>query len=132
MIRYNVRAWNQLDRKGEAMEDCIFCKIASGRLDSKKVYEDEELLAFEDINPVAPTHILIIPKRHIATLNETNENDVPLLGGLIRRAVRLAGERGIAEEGYRIVINCMPGAGQSVFHIHVHLLGGRIFRWPPG
>lgn len=118
--------------RGKRMDDCLFCKIVEGDIDTEKVYQDEQMVAFKDINPMAPTHILIVPRRHIATLNDINEEDASLLGGMIHRAARLAGEMSLAEEGYRLVFNCMPGAGQSVFHIHLHLLGGRIFRWPPG
>jgi len=114
------------------MKECIFCKIASGEMEAKRVHQDDELVAFEDINPVAPVHILIVPRRHIATLNEIQPGDEALLGRMIHRAAAIAAEKGVAEEGYRLVLNCQPGAGQSVFHIHLHLLGGRIFRWPPG
>ncbi|NIM19454.1 MAG: HIT domain-containing protein [Candidatus Latescibacteria bacterium] len=114
------------------MEDCIFCKIINGQIPSNKVYEDEDLLAFEDVNPVAPTHVVIIPKKHIETLNDIQEEDAGVLASLLLRAQSIATEKEIAEDGYRIVLNCMPGAGQSVYHIHFHLLGGRIFHWPPG
>ncbi|MFQ6111285.1 MAG: histidine triad nucleotide-binding protein [Nitrospinota bacterium] len=113
-------------------EDCIFCKIAAGEIPSKKVREDEALLAFEDINPQAPVHILIIPKAHIPTLLDLKEGDEGLLGAIFRLAGELARERGIAERGFRLVANCNPESGQSVFHIHFHLLGGRPMRWPPG
>ena len=114
------------------MEDCLFCRIIAGEIPSKKVYEDDDLYAFEDINAVAPTHVLIIPKKHIATLNDVDERDTALLGKMVANAKRLAEEAKIADEGYRVVMNCLPAAGQSVYHIHLHLLGGRVFHWPPG
>jgi histidine triad (HIT) family protein len=111
---------------------CLFCKIVAGEIPSKRVYEDDELLAFEDIKPEAPVHLLIIPKRHIATLNEAQPGDDELLGSMMRRAAALARERGIDEAGYRTVMNCNSNAGQTIFHIHLHLLGGRRMSWPPG
>ena len=114
------------------MPDCIFCKIVGGELPAEKVFENEDLVAFDDINPVAPVHILIVPKKHIATMNSVTSADEVLLGKMMVCAKNLAAERNLTEEGYRTVINCMSGAGQSVFHIHAHLLGGRIFQWPPG
>ncbi len=114
------------------MADCIFCKIIEGQIPTKKVYEDDDLIAFDDINPVAPTHILLIPKKHIDTLNEMKEEDARLLGNLMLCARKLARERKLSKEGYRLVMNCMPGAGQSVYHVHFHMLGGRVFHWPPG
>lgn len=114
------------------MSDCIFCKIVAGEIPSETVYEDEEILAFEDVNPTAPTHVLVIPKRHIATVNDLSDAHAPLVGRLLVRAGTIAGERGLSEDGYRLVMNCMRGAGQTVFHIHLHLLGGRPFGWPPG
>ncbi|WP_316365195.1 histidine triad nucleotide-binding protein [Candidatus Thiodiazotropha sp. CDECU1] len=114
------------------MSDCLFCKFISGEIQPDKVYEDEEVLAFRDINPQAPTHILIIPKRHIATLNELESDDQALMGKLILTAQKVAEEEGIDSAGYRTVINCNEAAGQSVFHIHLHLLGGRTMQWPPG
>ena len=113
-------------------DDCLFCKIANGEIPAKTVYEDDQLLAFEDINPKAPFHVLIIPRRHISTLNDTRDGDEPLLGSLIRRAVQIAKEQDHAQDGYRTVFNCNSGAGQSVFHIHLHLLAGRNMTWPPG
>ncbi|HBG07315.1 MAG: histidine triad nucleotide-binding protein [Geobacteraceae bacterium GWC2_58_44] len=114
------------------MADCLFCKMASGAIPVKKVYEDDLLFAIEDINPVAPVHILIIPKQHLAnSLDLTAEND-QLIGAVYRVAADLARERGVAEAGFRVVNNNNAGAGQSVFHIHFHLLGGRNFAWPPG
>jgi histidine triad (HIT) family protein len=114
------------------MEECIFCNITAGNIQAKVVFEDDELLAFEDINPVAPVHILIIPKRHIETINDLEKSDAELVGSMFLCAKKLASDRALSESGYRTVMNCMSGAGQSVFHVHLHLLGGRIFRWPPG
>lgn len=114
------------------MDDCIFCKIIDGTIPSENVFESDDVIAFEDINPVAPTHILIVPKKHIATLNDLQETDSTLIGNMILCAKQLAEKRGLSEEGYRTVFNCMAGAGQAVFHIHLHLLGGRQMQWPPG
>ena len=113
------------------MNDCIFCKIVNKEVPSSIVYEDEEIIAFNDINPQAPVHIIIIPKKHIPRVSDLKEEDAFLVGKLIIVAKKLAKEKGI-EDGYRLVCNCNPGAGQSVFHIHFHLLGGRQFSWPPG
>ena len=113
------------------MDDCLFCKIIRGEIASKKVYEDERTFAFEDINPQAPVHVLIVPKKHIIGLKEAQAEDADLLGYMQLVAARLAQERNI-ERGYRTVFNVGPGAGQSVFHLHLHLLGGRTLRWPPG
>lgn len=113
-------------------DDCLFCKIADGSMDADVVHEDEEVLAFRDINPQAPTHILVIPRKHIATVNELEDDDASLVGKLYLAARDLARAEGIADDGYRLVMNTRKGAGQSVFHIHLHLLGGRTFRWPPG
>lgn len=114
------------------MNDCLFCKMANGDIPVKKVYEDALLFAIEDINPVAPVHILIIPKQHLVnSLDLTPEND-QLIGAIYRVAASLARERGVAESGFRVVNNNNAAAGQSVFHIHYHLLGGRSFAWPPG
>ena len=114
------------------MDDCIFCKIIDGQIPSEPVFENDHLIAFHDINPVAPTHILIVPKKHIATLNDLEAADSNLVGDMILCAKQLAGEVGLAEKGFRTVFNCMEGAGQAVFHIHLHLLGGRPLQWPPG
>jgi histidine triad (HIT) family protein len=113
------------------MSGCIFCRIIKGEVPGKKVYEDERVFAFEDINPQAPTHILVVPKKHIAGLKEAAPEDAEVIGHCHLVAARLARERGI-EDGYRTVFNVGPRAGQSVFHLHLHLLGGRAFRWPPG
>lgn len=112
--------------------ECLFCKMVSGQIKPDTVYEDDDVLAFKDINPQAPMHVLIIPKKHIATLNDLGEDGAVVLGKLSMAAVRIAGESGIAASGYRVVMNCNADAGQSVFHIHLHLLGGRGFQWPPG
>ena len=111
---------------------CLFCKIAAGEIPSKRVHEDDELLAFEDIKPEAPLHVLIIPKRHIATLNDLQPGDDGLLGAMVRRASAIAKERGYDASGYRTVINTNSHAGQTVFHVHLHLLAGRRLAWPPG
>ena len=114
------------------MADCLFCKIVAGHIPGAIVYQDDRLVAFKDINPQAPMHVLIVPRRHIPSLNELSEGDDTLLGEMIRRAAALAKESGHSERGYRTVFNCNEGAGQSVFHIHLHVLGGRTFSWPPG
>jgi len=111
--------------------DCLFCKIGDKKIPSKIVYQDEEVFAFEDISPQAPTHILICPRKHFASLNEAAPADQSVLGKLQLVAAQLARERNLLE-GYRTVLNNGSGAGQSVFHLHLHLLGGRAFRWPPG
>ena len=114
------------------MTDCIFCKIAAGEIPATKVYDDGEVLAFRDINPEAPVHLLVIPRRHIATLNDLTEADAALIGRLYLAAKQVAIELGVAENGYRTVINCNRNAGQIVFHVHMHLLAGRELGWPPG
>jgi histidine triad (HIT) family protein len=114
------------------MPDCIFCKIIDGQIPSQKVYEDEYLLAFEDINPAAPVHVVLIPKKHIETMNDLSAEDAPLIDKLLIAAKNIAADRNLSADGYRLVMNCMEGAGQTIFHIHFHLLGGRIFTWPPG
>ena len=113
------------------MTDCLFCKIVNGEIPAKKLYEDEHTFAFEDISPKAPTHVLIIPKKHLRGLKEAEEADAELLGRLQLVAARIGRERGI-EDGYRTVLKVGPKSGQSVFHIHLHLLGGRDLEWPPG
>jgi len=112
------------------MSDCLFCKIAGGQIPSKRVYEDERVYAFEDIAPKAPTHVLLVPKKHIAKLADVAGEDAPLVGELASRAAAIARERGLSD--FRLVINNGEGAGQSVFHLHFHLLGGRRMAWPPG
>ena len=114
------------------MENCLFCRIINGEIHSKQVYEDGQVVVIEDIAPVAPTHLLIIPKKHFVNALDMEQTDVPLIGHVFRVAARLANELGVAENGFRIVNNNNAGAGQSVFHIHFHLLGGRNFSWPPG
>ena len=114
------------------MSDCLFCKIIAGAIPAKLVHEDDELIAFSDINPQAPLHALIVPRRHIPTLNDLAPADDALVGSMFRRAAAIATERGYADRGYRTVFNCNAEAGQSVFHIHLHLLAGRGMHWPPG
>lgn len=111
--------------------DCLFCNIAAGNGGALLV-DEEDIVAFNDIDPKAPHHILIIPRRHIATLNDVTPADTPLLGNLVQVAKRLAQEKNIAAKGYRLVFNCNRDGGQAVFHIHLHLLGGRQMQWPPG
>ncbi len=113
------------------VSDCLFCQIGAGKIPSKMVYQDEEIFAFEDIAPKAPTHILLCPRKHIAALNDAAPADAQLLGRLLLVAAQLARERHLTA-GYRTVVNNGAGAGQSVFHIHLHLLGGREFTWPAG
>jgi histidine triad (HIT) family protein len=113
-------------------EDCLFCKILAGEVPADIVYESESAIAFRDINPQAPTHVLVIPRKHIATINDLDEADRSLVGDLYLAAQQIAAEEGVAESGYRAVMNCNEGAGQSVFHIHLHVLGGRALTWPPG
>lgn len=114
------------------MSGCLFCKIVSRDIPAKILYEDDRLLAFEDINPQAPLHALLIPKTHIATLNDVTPEHDALVGEMTRRAAALAHERGFAERGFRTVFNTNRDAGQTVFHIHLHVLAGRSFHWPPG
>lgn len=114
------------------MSDCIFCEIAEKRIEAAIVFEDERCLAFEDLNPQAPTHILIIPRTHFPTLDDVPGAESGLLGHMVSVATRLGKQEALSRSGYRLVWNCGEGAGQSVFHIHLHLLGGRAFAWPPG
>lgn len=114
------------------MADCLFCKIIRREIPATLVFEDDRVLAFNDINPQAPTHVLVVPKRHIATLNDIGTEDDNLVGELVRRAAAIAKERGLSAGGYRTVFNTNRGAGQTVFHVHLHLLGGRAMTWPPG
>lgn len=111
---------------------CLFCKIAAGEIPASKVYEDDRLLAFNDINPQAPMHVLVIPKRHISTLNDLAAGDDGLVGAMVRAAAAIAKEKGYDGPGYRTVFNCNAQAGQTVFHVHLHVLGGRTMSWPPG
>jgi len=112
--------------------DCLFCNIASGKIPATLIYSDEEVVAFDDIHPQAPQHKIIIPRQHIASLNDIKPQEKGLLGHLVQTGTTLAKKLGIADEGYRLVMNCNAGGGQTVFHIHVHLLGGRHMTWPPG
>lgn len=114
------------------MEDCIFCKIARKEVKSEIVHEDEEIVAFKDINPQAPVHILVIPKRHIPKISKIADEDKDILFRMFKTANEIAQRFGIAERGYRLLINCEREAGQTVFHIHLHVLGGRPMGWPPG
>jgi histidine triad (HIT) family protein len=111
---------------------CLFCRILAGEIPSSKVFEDSDLFAFNDINPQAPLHVLIVPKKHIATTNDVAPEDEALVGKLVRRAAAIARENGYDQRGYRTVLNCNSEAGQTVFHIHLHLLAGRHLGWPPG
>jgi histidine triad (HIT) family protein len=113
-------------------DDCLFCKIAAGEIPAEVVKEDDRWVAFRDINPQAPVHILIIPRQHVPTLNDMGSDQAALLGELLLASKGIAADEGIAESGYRSVLNCNAGAGQSVFHVHLHLLGGREMGWPPG
>ena len=114
------------------MTDCLFCKIVMRETPGSIVYEDDHVLAFNDINPQAPTHVLVVPKRHIATLNDLSAGDDQIVGELVRRAAAIAKAKGISAGGFRTVFNTNREAGQTVFHIHLHLLGGRSMHWPPG
>jgi histidine triad (HIT) family protein len=114
------------------MDDCLFCKIIKGEIPSTKVYEDDKVFCFKDIAPEAPVHFLTVPKKHISTLNELTEEDSTLVAHAFMVMKKLAKEFGIDDSGYRVVSNCNNDGGQSVFHIHFHLLGGRYLEWPPG
>lgn len=113
-------------------QDCIFCRIARGEIPAKVVREDEETVAFRDIDPKAPTHVLVVPRRHIASVNDLGEADAELVGRLYLAAKEVARDEGLADAGYRLVMNTGPDAGQTVDHIHLHVLGGRALNWPPG
>lgn len=112
--------------------DCLFCKIATGAISATITFEDNEIIAFHDLHPQAPTHMLIIPKQHIATINDATDTNQVLLGKMILRAKQLAQTEGFSDTGYRLVFNVNPYGGQTVYHIHLHLLGGRPMAWPPG
>jgi histidine triad (HIT) family protein len=112
--------------------DCLFCRIASGDLEADIVYENDTVVAFRDINPQAPTHVVIIPRKHVATINDLSDDDVVDIGALFLAAAEVARADDIAEDGYRVTMNCNERAGQSVFHVHLHVLGGRSMSWPPG
>lgn len=114
------------------MTDCLFCKIRDGEIPGDVVFENDDILAFRDVNPQAPTHVLIVPRKHIATINDLQDEDADVMGKMVLAAQDIAGYEGIAEDGYRLVVNCNAKAGQTVFHIHMHLLGGRNMTWPPG
>jgi histidine triad (HIT) family protein len=114
------------------MDNCLFCKIVAGKSPAKVVHQDDDAVAIVDINPQAPTHLLVIPRKHVPTLNDLGPGDDALMGRVMRIAARLAAERGFAADGWRAVFNVNRGAGQTVFHIHLHLLGGRHMTWPPG
>jgi histidine triad (HIT) family protein len=116
----------------ETAENCLFCRIASGDIPAKKIHEDDHSVAFEDINPQAPTHVLVIPKKHITSLDDMTEDDAGVIGRTMVSVAALARRLHLASDGYRVVVNNGPGAGQTVYHIHFHLLGGRMFGWPPG
>ncbi len=116
----------------EANSDCLFCKILAGDFPADIVYESDTAIAFRDINPQAPTHVLIIPRQHIATINDIESTDQAIVGSLYSAAQEIAAAEGFADSGYRVVMNCNAAAGQTVFHIHLHLLGGREMGWPPG
>ncbi|MEX0976352.1 MAG: histidine triad nucleotide-binding protein [Woeseia sp.] len=115
-----------------AESNCLFCKIVAEEIVADIVHSDEYVVAFRDINPQAPIHVLIVPRKHIATINDLKDSDAATGGRLFLAAKAIAKDAGLAEAGYRVTMNCMEGAGQSVFHIHLHLLGGRAFQWPPG
>jgi histidine triad (HIT) family protein len=114
------------------MNDCLFCKMVSGEIKPDTVYEDDEVLAFRDINPQAPTHVLVVPKQHVATINDLDAGTAGVVGRMLLAAAEVARQEGFSEQGYRTVMNCNEHGGQTVFHIHLHLLGGRIMGWPPG
>jgi histidine triad (HIT) family protein len=114
------------------MDQCIFCRIVERSLPARIVFEDDEIVAFEDAHPQAPVHTLIVPRKHLASLKDASADDAALLGRMLVVATQLARERGLETRGYRTVFNTGAGAGQTVFHLHLHLLGGRVFHWPPG
>jgi histidine triad (HIT) family protein len=116
----------------EMSQDCIFCKIVAGQIGGTPLYQDDQVTAFRDVNPQAPVHILIVPNKHLISLNEASDEDQTLLGRLMRTAAQLARTEGVAEDGYRLVANTGANGGQSVFHLHLHLLAGRRLTWPPG
>ena len=113
-------------------QDCLFCSILNGDIPADIVYESDAAIAFRDINPQAPTHVVVIPRKHVATINDLNEEDREIVGSLYLAAKDIARAEALSDEGYRTVMNCNAGAGQSVFHIHLHVLGGRALSWPPG
>lgn len=113
-------------------DNCLFCKIVAGDIPAERLYEDDDVIAFSDINPQAPLHALVIPKKHIATINDIQPEDAEITGKLFLAAKKVAADAGYAEDGYRVVMNCGVDAGQTVFHIHLHVLAGRALSWPPG
>ena len=114
------------------MSHCLFCRIVAGEIPAKIAYEDDDVIAFHDLNPQAPLHVLVIPRKHIATINDIQPDDAALIGKLMLAAKQVAADAGYADDGYRVVMNCGADAGQTVFHIHLHLLAGRHLSWPPG
>lgn len=114
------------------MADCLFCRIVAGQIPATIVYQNDDVVAFKDITPQAPAHVLVVPRRHVASLNDLGPDDDALVGKMVRAAAAIAKEHGHADGGYRTVFNCNADAGQTVFHIHLHLLGGRKMAWPPG
>lgn len=129
MVRGAIRAsWVELG----IMADCLFCRIIAGEIPGNIVYSDDRVVAFKDINPQAPMHVLVVPRRHIASLNDLTSADDGLVGEMVRRGAVLAKENGFSDRGYRTVFNTNAEAGQTVFHIHLHVLGGRRLGWPPG
>lgn len=114
------------------IDDCLFCKILAGDIPADIVFESDDAIAFRDVSPQAPTHVLIIPRKHVATINDLDASDDALVGRLYLAAKQIAQEEGIADDGYRVAMNCNEAAGQTVFHLHLHLLGGRQMGWPPG
>lgn len=114
------------------MKDCLFCKIVNGEIPSNRVFEDEQLIVFHDISPVAPVHVLIVPKKHLGSLNDVKSEDGALIAHVFEVAAKVAAELGVSENGYRVVNNCGKDGGQTVDHLHFHLLGGRYLDWPPG
>ncbi len=114
------------------MKDCIFCKVAKKEIPAKIIFENKDLVAFEDLHPQAPVHVLLIPKKHIPTLDKISDQDLALVGKLVGAAKEIAAEKKIAGPGFRLVLNCNPDGGQLIYHLHLHLLGGRQMHWPPG
>jgi histidine triad (HIT) family protein len=121
----------RISNSGDTLVDCLFCKIVDGAIPARKLYEDDQVVAFHDIGPQAPVHFLVIPKKHIGTLHDIGEEDKALVGHIVHTAQRLAREQG-CEEGFRVVMNCNEQGGQTVYHIHMHVLGQRQMHWPPG
>lgn len=113
-------------------EDCLFCKLISGEIPATEVYRDDDIFAFEDINPIAPTHILVIPIKHLSDIKSANEDDQELIGKMLLIANQIATEKGLAKDGFRYVINTGKNGGQTVYHLHLHIIGGRSLSWPPG